>query len=106
MQGDLGWRKLKERKEEMKVLFGKRLEGMEESQLVKMVVEKLREDGGIGWWEEYEVLRRKFELDNEVESMAALKNTIKAKNDNDWEEVYTKSTLKWYKLAKDGTGVE
>ena len=33
---------------------------------MKMVVEKLREDGGIGWWEEYEVLRRKFELDNEV----------------------------------------
>ena len=28
----------------MEVLFGKRLEGMEECQLVKMVVEKLRED--------------------------------------------------------------
>ena len=39
MQVDLGWRK---RMEEMKVLFGKRFEGMEESQLVKMVVEKLR----------------------------------------------------------------
>ena len=32
----------------MKVLFGKRLEGMEESRQVKMVVEKLREDRGIG----------------------------------------------------------
>ena len=32
---------------------------------MKMVVEKLREDRGIGLWEEYEVLRRKFELDNE-----------------------------------------
>ena len=31
VQGDLGWRKLVERREEMKVLFGKRLEGMEES---------------------------------------------------------------------------
>ena len=31
------------------VLFGKRLERMDESQLVKVVVEKLREDGGI-WW--------------------------------------------------------
>ena len=30
------------------MLFGKRLEGMEESQLVRMVVEKPREDGGIG----------------------------------------------------------
>ena len=47
---------LEERREEMKVLFCKRLEGMEESRLVKMVVEKLREDGGTGWWEEYEVL--------------------------------------------------
>ena len=44
VQGYLGWRKL----EEMKVLFGKRLEGMEESRLVKMVVEKLRDDRGIG----------------------------------------------------------
>ena len=33
----------------MKVLFGKRLEGMEENQLVKMMVEKLREGGGIEW---------------------------------------------------------
>ena len=32
---------------------------------MKMVVEKLREDGGTGWWEEYEVLRRTFELGNE-----------------------------------------
>ena len=24
----------------------------------EMVVEKLREDGGIEWWEEYEALRR------------------------------------------------
>ena len=35
-QGDLGW-KLEERMEEIKVLFGKRLEGMEE---------RLGEDGG------------------------------------------------------------
>ena len=47
VQGDVGWRKLEEQREEMKVLFGRRLEAMEESQLVKMVVEKLREDGGI-----------------------------------------------------------
>ena len=83
LHGDLWWRKLEERREEMKVLFGKRLEGMEDSQLVKLVVDKmdesqlvkmvvdkmdesqlvkmvedkLREDGGIRWWEEYRVLR-------------------------------------------------
>ena len=65
MQEYLGCRKLEERGEEKKVLFGKRLEGMDDSQLLKAVVEKLREDRGIEWWEEYEVLRRKFELDNE-----------------------------------------
>ena len=42
--GDLGWRKLEERREGMKVLFGKGVVGMEESRLVKMVMEKLRED--------------------------------------------------------------
>ena len=51
--------KLEERREEMKVLFDKRLEGIEVSRQVKMVVERLRENGGTGWWENsYEVLRR------------------------------------------------
>ena len=101
MQGDLGWRKLEEVREEMKVLFGKRLEGMEESQLVKIVIEKLREDGGMGWWEEDEVLRRKFELDTKGGLVGKLKNTIKARNDMDWEEeVYMKSTLKSYRWQK------
>ena len=74
---------------------------------MKMVVEKLREDGGTGWWEEYEVLRKKFELDNEDGLVGKLMNKIKARNEKDWEEeVYKKSTLKWYRLAKDDTGVE
>ena len=31
-------------------------------------------------------------------------NKIKARNEKDWEEeVYMKSTLKWYRLAKDST---
>ena len=34
VQGDLGWRKLEERREEMKVMFGKRLEVLEEGRLV------------------------------------------------------------------------
>ncbi len=39
--------------------------------------------------------------------MVKLKNEIMARNEKDWEEeVYTKSTLKWYRLAKDDTGVE
>ena len=78
VQGDLGCRKLEERKEEMKV-FGKRLEGMEESRLVKMVVEKLREARGIRWWAEYEILWEKFELDNEVTPVGRLKKKIRFK---------------------------
>ena len=75
--------------------FGKRLEGMERELMVKMVVEKLREDGGIRWWEEYVVLRRKFALDNEGGPVGKLKNKIKARNEKDWKEaVYTKRTLK------------
>ena len=58
---------MEERREETKVLSGKKLERIEASWLVKMVVKKLR-DGGIGWWEEYEILRRMFELVSEVGS--------------------------------------
>ena len=75
---------------------------MEESRLVKVEVEKLIGHGGIEWWEEYEVLRRKFELDNEGWSVGKLKNMINSPN----PEVYMKSTLKWYRLAKDDTRVE
>ena len=32
------------------------------------MVNKLREDGGFSWWEEYEVLRRKYELGSEAGS--------------------------------------
>ena len=39
--------------------------------------------------------------------MGKLKNKIKARNEKDWEEeVYIKSTLKWYRLEKDDTGAE
>ena len=53
------------------MLFGKRLEGMEASRLVMM--EKPNEDRN-RCWEGYEVLRRKFELDNEVGSVDRFKN--------------------------------
>ena len=36
-----------------------------------------------------------------------MKKKIKTRNEKDWEEVvYTKGTLKKYRLAKDDTGVE
>ena len=70
---------------------------------MKMVVEKVREDREIGWWEEYQVLSRMFELNNDG-LVGKFKNKIKARN-RDWEEeVYMKSVLIWYSLAKDDTG--
>ena len=41
--------------------------------------------------------------------MGKLKDKIKARNAKVWEEevlIYTKCTLKWYRFAKDGTGVQ
>ena len=36
-----------------------------------------------------------------------LKNKIKTRNEKDWEEeLYTKSTLKLYRVEKDDTGME
>ena len=70
-------------------------------------MEKLRDDGGIGWWEDYEVLRRNFELDNEGGLVGKLKIKIKVRNERDLEEeVYTKSKLKWHMLGKGDTGLE
>ena len=46
--GSAGISSVEERSVKMKVLFGKRLEGMEESGLVKVLMEKLREAVGIG----------------------------------------------------------
>ena len=41
---------------------------------MKIVLEKLRDKGGKWWWEEYEVLRRKFEPDNEFGSFVVGKH--------------------------------
>ena len=47
-----------------------------------------------------------FELNNAIGLVVGLMNKINARSENDWEEVWTKNILKWYMLAKDGTGVE
>ena len=49
----------------------------------------------------------KVELDSEGGMVGRLENKIKARNEKDWEEeVYTKNTLKWFRLAKYDTGLE
>ena len=53
-------------------------------------------------------MRRKFEMDNEVGSVARMKNKIKARNVEDWGEevaIYEKH-IEMVKFEKDGTGVE
>ena len=52
-------------------------------------------------------MRRKYELGSEYGSERSWKEKIKMRNENDWvEEVSSQSTLKWYRLAKNGAGVE
>ena len=69
----------------MKVMFGKILAVLQEGKLVKKVVDELREDGGFRWWEEYEVLRRKYELGSEYGAVLSQKEKTKVINE-DWEE--------------------
>ena len=71
VRGDLGWRRLEERREEKEVLFGRRMGDLGEERLAKWIVEKLQETGGAGWREEYEVLTRKYGLEQEDEGQAA-----------------------------------
>ena len=53
------------------------------------------------------VLRGKYELASEYGSVRCWKEKIKMRNEKDCEEeVSSKSTLKWYTLAKNGAGVE
>ena len=47
-------------KKQKKLLYGKRLEGLEDSRLVKVVAHKLKDAQNVGWWEEYGVLLRKY----------------------------------------------
>ena len=52
-------------------------------------------------------MRRKCELGNEYWSVCSWKEKTKMRNEKDWEEeVSSKSTLKQYKLTKNGARVE
>ena len=52
-------------------------------------------------------MRRKYELSSEYGSVHSWKEKIKMRNEKDWEEeVSSKSTLKWYKMANNGARVE
>ncbi len=67
------------------------------------------------WWsgvrEEYEVLTRKYGLEQEDEgqagSAAEWKRRVRELNGNEWkEEVEPMSSLRWYRVVQDTFGVE
>ncbi len=96
VRGDLGWRKLEERREEKKLLYGKRIDNLEDDRLVKIVAEKLKNMGGVGWWEECEVLQRRYGLsEGQEESRQEWKSKIAEINAQNWcEEVEGKNSLR------------
>ncbi len=50
-RGDLGWKKLEERSEEKKILYGRRLRRLEDGRLVKtFIAEKMKGWGNVNWW--------------------------------------------------------
>ena len=51
---------MEERREAKKLLYEKRLEGLEDSRLVTVVAQKSKDAQNVGWWEEYGVLLGKY----------------------------------------------
>ena len=104
VQGDLEWKKLKERREE-KMLHGRRVERLEDSRLVKMIIKKVRDSS---WQGEYDVLLRKYGLVGRgTGSAKEWKEKVHDKNCRDWmEEIEGKSSLKWDQIVKEEAGLE
>ena len=83
-------------------MYGKRLEGLEDNRLVKIAAEKLKDVGNVGWWGEYGALQRKYVITEEDQARREWKAKVEEGNDQDWwEEVESKSSLGWYRMAKN-----
>ena len=83
-------------------MYGKRLEGLEDNRLVKIVVEKLKDAGNLGWWGQHGALQRKYVITEEDQARREWKAKVEEGNDQDWwEEVESKSSLGWYRMAKN-----
>ena len=107
VRGDLGWKKLEERREEKKVLYGRRVERLDDSRLVKARMEKMQDCGSVSWQGEYDQLLRKYGLESETGSAKEWKERVHERNCRDWmEEVEGKSSLKRYRMVKDEAGLE
>ena len=79
-----------------------------EDRLVKKVVALLNDCRG--WWADYCELKRKFGVEEEMEVVglcATWRNYVWDVHDEGWqEELGEKSSLKWYRLAKEKYGQE
>ena len=49
IRGDPGWKRLQEKKEEKKVLYGRRLQRLDDSRLAKRITAKMKECGGVSY---------------------------------------------------------
>ena len=108
VRGDLEWKKLEERREEKKVLYGRRVERLDDSRLVKMILEKMQDCGNFSWQGEYDLLLKKYGLEGgETGSAKEWKERVNEKNCRDWmEEIEGNSSLKWYQMVKEEAGLE
>ena len=63
---------------------GKKLKGLEDNRLVKIVAAKLRDARNVGWWEEYGALQRKYVITEQDRSRREWKAKVEDGNDQDW----------------------
>ena len=87
VRGNLRWKKLEERREEKKVLYGRRVERLDDSRMFKMIMEKMQDCGSVSWQGEYDLLLRKYGLEgSETGSAKEWKEWVHEKNSRDWME--------------------
>jgi len=97
-------RKLEERREVKKLMYGKRLEGLEDNRLVKILTEKLKDARIVGQWEKYGALQRKYVITEEELEESGRQKWTKAMID--MEERESKHSLALYRMAKNEFGLE
>ena len=76
--------------------------------MVKVVADKFKRMGDVGWWEDYEVLLRRYGLAEERgSSTQEWRSTVEEVTAQDWwEEVEAKSNLRLYRSTEEGFQVE
>ena len=73
---------MEERRDEKTVLYGKRLQDMDAERLTKVIAEKLKESGNIGWIEEWHSLVRKYDMEQQVSG----ESSIQARKKKVWRK--------------------